>query len=394
MNSQPGIVRDRIVSIGGEINSSGIVLKELKSERIKAGQDKDATEGSTRDRLTSSQCSRRICLIAKLQSVFFPMKLFGLFFEDLRNPCQEDFSNRKWSIFWKRLYQYFVLLVLWLNFFKTLASFWIGSYRESGIQAVLAPFLWFLQTALQASICFFTMHISTKKSALKSLLFYWNSQPNFDELVAESYMIKCVKRTLLIAYFLMLLNSVLYALILFLPSESVQPLALALVSPLPINSTAAKVVCFVVFHYCSAAWLMPFAIFSAVCLTLICQCSRLRKSLRLTASADELTKVKVLRQQHSSLCGSVRKVDNLFKFFTLVVYVTNIPLVSFLFYNLIFVKSNSVTTQVTLAFWFVTVSFIMIGVSFLGAQLNSKVSSNDNNNNNNLIYIAPKSIIF
>ena len=150
-----------------------------------------------------------------------------------------------------------------------------------------------------------------------------------------------------------------------------------MVSPLPVTSTAAKVFFFIVAIYSSAAWLMPFAIFSAVCLTLIHQCRRLRKTLRLTASASEVRRVKILRGQHSSLCGSVRKVDNLFKFLTLVVYVTNIPLLCFLFYNLIFVKTDNVLTKVTLSFWFIIVACIMIGVSFLGAQLNSWVSDED-----------------
>lgn len=359
-------------SNGGEISPSGIVLKEFRE--LSGDEGQDLTDGAITDKPNTS-CSRKICMIAKLQCVFLPMKLFGLFFEDMRNPCKGDISSsrRSMTTFGKRLYQCLALLVLWLNFGKTLASFWVGSYRETAGVQLLAPLLWFLQTALQASICFHTMHMTSKKSGLKSLMLYWNAQPNFDELVAESYMIKCVKITLRVAYFLIALNMVLYGLILFVPSESIQPLAHALVAPLPINSTAAKAVCYVVFLYCSAAWLMPFAIFCAVCLTLIHQCSRLRKTLRLTASADGLRRIKILRQQHSSLCGSVRKVDNLFKFFTLSVYVTNIPLVCFLFYNLIFVKSRSVTTEVTLGFWFVIVSFIMIGVSFLGAQLNSKV---------------------
>ncbi|KAJ7393584.1 hypothetical protein OS493_006569 [Desmophyllum pertusum] len=172
-------------------------------------------------------------------------------------------------------------------------------------------------------------------------------QPNFDELIAEPYMIKCVKRTMIAIYFFVALNLVFYALILFHPSESLQNLAQALISPLPINNTAVKVVGFVVCGvYCTGAWLMPFAIFTAVCLTLIHQCSRLRKTMRLTASADGLARVKILRRQHSSLCGSVRKVDNLFKFLTLVVYVTNIPLVCFLLYHLIFVKYNDAVTLI------------------------------------------------
>lgn len=370
MSTQLGSTDSKITT-ESEVDSSMIISNEFR-ERSKDGQD--LTHNANAIALNTDH-AKKICLIAKLQPLFFPMKLFGLYIDDVSNPYQEELSSRsRVSVLGNRLYQCFVLLVLWLNFGKTLASFWVGSDHRRDNTQVFAAMLWFLQTALQASICFFTMQITSKKSSLKSLMLYWNSQPNFDELVAESYMIKCVKRTLMVACFLMTLNLVLYAVILFVPSESVQPLAQALVSPLPINSTAAKAVCFVVFIYCSAAWLMPFAIFSAVCLTLIHQCCRLRKTLRLTASADGLPRVKILRQQHSSLCGSVRKVDNLFKFLTFVVYVTNIPLVCFIFYNLIFVKSNSVTTQVTLAFWFVTVSFMMAGVSFLGARLNSKVS--------------------
>ena len=292
------------------------------------GQD---LTGTSNTGTVNADHTRKICLIEKLQSVFFPMKLFGLYMEDMRNPGQEEMSSRRrFSVFGKRLYQCLVLLVLWLNFAKTLASFWVDDDHSSDKTQVLAGMLWFLQTTLQATICFFTMHITTtKKSSLKSLMLYWNSQPNFDELVAEPYMIKCIKRTMIVTYCLVALNSVFHVLILFVSSESLHFVARAFISPLPVNSTAVKVVSLVGFLYCTAAWLMPSAIFTAVCLTLIHQCSRLRKTMRLTASADGLARVKILRRQHSSLCGSVRKADDLFKFFTLVVYLTNIPLVSF-----------------------------------------------------------------
>jgi len=361
----------------GEIHSPRIVLNEIREredeERKEIGDD--GAKSSSGDMLNNDSC-RKICLIAKLQSVFFPMKLFGLYFEDVANPCQQDFSSRRISVFGKRAYQCFVLLILWVNFFKTFASFWINNddVTTSGARALLPLLLWYLQSALQGTICFFKMHLTSKKSSLKSLMLYWNTQPNFHELVTEPYMIKCVKRTLLVVYFLMAFNAVLYGLILFLPSESLQSFAREIAAPFP-NSMAIEVVCFIVSLYCTAAWLMPFAIFTAVCLTLIHQCRRLRKTLRLTASANEIRRIKILRQQHSSLCGSVRKVDNLFKFLTLVVYTTNIPLVCFLLYNLIFTKSSDVTTKLTLSFWFVTVAFIMVSVSFLGAHLNSKIHS-------------------
>lgn len=364
---------DLKISIEGEANSSVIILNEFR-ERSEDGQElTDSSKTATVN--IDLTCTRKICLIAKLQCVFFPMKLCGLYFEDVRNPDQEDSLSRRICAFGKRLYQCIVLLALWLNFGKTLAMFWIDDDTITDNSQLITGLLWFLQTALQASICFFTMRITSKKSSLKSLMLYWNSQPNFDELVAETYMIKCVKRTMIAIYFFVALNLVFYALILFYPSESLQNLAQALISPLPINNTAVKAVGFVVCGvYCTGAWLMPFAIFTAVCLTLIHQCSRLRKTMRLTASADGLARVKILRRQHSSLCGSVRKVDNLFKFLTLVVYVTNIPLVCFLLYHLIFVKYNDAVTLVILSYWFVYVVFIMVGVSFLGANLNNKVS--------------------
>ena len=169
-------------------------------------------------------------------------------------------------------------------------------------------------------------------------------------------------------------NAVFYGLVLFYPSESMLYLARAFLSPFRLDNMTLKILFFVISAYCTAVWVLPFAIFTAVCLTLIHQCRSLRKTLRLTASASEVRRVKTLRQQHSSLCGSVRKVDDLFKFVTLVVYVTNIPLVCFLFYRLIFVKNNDATTYVIMSFWSLVVLFAMVSVSFLGAHLNSKVS--------------------
>ena len=368
----------------GEINPSGIALNENRdgTKPLEPPQGKgsmnNGSKSSSSSRLSYDRDTcRRICLIAKLQSVFFPMKLFGLYFEDMPSPCGlEDVSaNRRLSFFAKRSYQCFVLLIFWANVCKAIASFGISKdlIESSGVQALVPLLLWYLQTALQATICFFTMNLTPKKSGLKSLVMYWNTQPNFHELVAEPYMIKSVKRTMLVIYFFVVLNAVLYGLIMFLPSESLQPLAKAMFIPFP-DSLGVRIVTFIISLYCTAAWLMPFGIFTAVCLTLIHQCHRLRKTLRLTASASEIRRIKILRQQHSSLCGSVRKVDNLFKFLTLVVYITNIPLVCFLLFDLIF-KSDGVITQLTLSFWFVTVAFIMVSVSFLGAHLNSRVST-------------------
>ena len=356
-------------------NSHGI---ELSALRARAKDTHVSKEGVTTVRTVSSEC-RKICLIAKLQSVFLPMKLFGLFIEEARNPCKQDFSRRKYHIVAKRLYQGLVLLALWLNVGKTATSFWIDKHDDTAVTQALkvVALLWFVQSAIQGTICVFTVHITDGKSPLKTFLLFWNSQPNFDELVTERYLIKCIKRTLICAVVLMALNSVLFALSLFLPAESLQPFAQALLSPLPYQNTAIKAVFFSILVYCTAAWLMPFAIFAAVSLTLIHQCCHLRKTLRVSASGNEVARIKVLRQQHSSLCSSVRKVDKLFRYLTLVVYVTNIPLVCLLLYNLIFVES-SVTTRVALSFWFTTVAFMMICVSFLGAHLNCRVSNSSN----------------
>lgn len=365
MNSDKGATESRTVS---ETGFSGIVMSDLEENEKKRSLELFNDSTSSSETTVHKDSCRKICIIAKLQCVFFPMKLFGLYIQEATSACGQDFSSRRRPYYLKRAYQCFVLALLWGYFLKACAH-WIISSRSN-----VPMLLWNFQTALQGTICFFTMHLTGKKSNLKSLLMYWNTQPNFDELVTEPYMIKCVKRTQLAVYFLMAFNTVLYGLILFLPSESLQPLADSVISPLP-DSMASRVIFFFLSLYCSAAWLMPFGIFTAVCLTLIHQCHRLRKTLRLTASANEIRRIKILRQQHSSLCGSVRKVDNLFKFLTLVVYVTNIPLVCFLLFDLIFSRPNGVTTQLTLSFWFVTVALIMIMVSFLGAHLNSKIHS-------------------
>ena len=367
MSSQLGNVDSKITT-DSEVDSSVIILNAFREGNK---NDRDLTQNANAVTLNTDH-ARKICFIAKLQPLFLPMKLFGLYIDDVRD--HEGMPNRsRASVLANRLYQCFVLLVFWLNFGKTLASFWVDKHQRDDGTLVLTMMLWLLQTTLQATICFFTMQITTKKSSLKSLMSYWNSQPNFDELVIEPYMIKCIKRTLLVTYFLIALNSVFNALIAFLPSDSLQPLARAQMSPLPIDSIAVKTISFVVSVYCTAAWLMPLAIFTAVSLTLTHQCGRLRKAMRLTASADGLRRVIILRRQHSSLCGSVRKADNLFKFLTLVVYVTNIPLLCFLLYHLIFVKYNDTTTIFILSFWFADVVVIMVGVSFLGASINNKV---------------------
>lgn len=365
MNSDKGATESRTVR---ETGVSGIVMSDFEENEKKRSLELFNDSTSSSETTVHKDSCRKICIIAKLQCVFFPMKLFGLYIQEATSACGQDFSSRRRPYYLKRAYQCFVLALLWGYFLKACAH-WIISSRSN-----VPMLLWNFQTALQGTICFFTMHLTGKKSNLKSLLMYWNTQPNFDELVTEPYMIKCVKRTQLAVYFLMAFNTVLYGLILFLPSESLQPLADSVISPLP-DSMASRVIFFFLSLYCSAAWLMPFGIFTAVCLTLIHQCHRLRKTLRLTASANEIRRIKILRQQHSSLCGSVRKVDNLFKFLTLVVYVTNIPLVCFLLFDLIFSRPNGVTTQLTLSFWFVTVALIMIMVSFLGAHLNSKIHS-------------------
>lgn len=362
------------VANGGEINAPVIILNEF-GER---GKDRDDVANIPTTAATSGTAQKRkICLVAKLQCLFFAMKIFGLFYEEYNTTRPSNTVRGLWMCtFTKRLYQLFVLLVLWLNVGRVFASFWLDDKLLSTEHTqAAAGLLWSLQTAIQASICVYTMQITSKKSPLKSLLLYWNSQPNFDELVVEPFMVKCVRRTLIVTYIFMMINAVFYGLVLFYPSESMQYLARAFLSPFPLDNLASKILGFVISAYCTAAWVLPFAIFTAICLTLIHQCRSLRKTLRLTALASEVRRVKILRQQHSSLCGSVRKVHDLFKFVTLVVYVTNIPLVCFLLYRLMFDKNNDATTYVILTFWSLVVLLAMMSVSFLGAHLNSKIHS-------------------
>lgn len=372
MSNNYDITTPEVANSGG-INSSVVILNEFR-ERSKDGGD--VANISTTAATNGAAQRRKICLIAKLQCLFFTMKIFGLLYEEYNTHHPSNIVRGRWiCTLMKRVYQFFVLLVLWFNVGRVFASFWLDEkLLSTDYSQAAAVLLWSLQTALQASICVYTMQITSKKSPLKSLLLYWNSQPNFDELVVEPFMVQCVTRTLIITYLFMAINAVFYGLVLFYPSESMLYLARAFLSPFPLDNMTLKILFFVISAYCTAVWVLPFAIFTAVSLTLIHQCRSLRKTLRLTASASEVRRVKTLRQQHSSLCGSVRKVDDLFKFVTLVVYVTNIPLVCFLFYRLIFVKNNDATTYVIMSFWSLVVLFAMVSVSFLGAHLNSKVS--------------------
>ena len=182
---------DSKVTTDGRVDSSVIILNRFSERR------KDERDGLTQNAnavTLNTDHARKICFIAKLQPLFLPMKLFGLYIDDIRD--YEGMPNRSQaSVFANRLYQCLVLLMFWLNFGKSLASFWVDKDHGSDDTLVLAMMLWFLQTALQATICFFAMQITSKKSGLKSLMSYWNSQPNFAELVIEPYMIKCIRRT-------------------------------------------------------------------------------------------------------------------------------------------------------------------------------------------------------
>lgn len=105
------------------INSSVVILNEVR-ERSKDGGD--VANISTTAATNGAAQRRKICLIAKLQCLFFTMKIFGLLYEEYNTHHPSNIVRGRWiCTLMKRVYQFFVLLVLWFNVGRVFASFWL-----------------------------------------------------------------------------------------------------------------------------------------------------------------------------------------------------------------------------------------------------------------------------
>ena len=78
MSNNYDITTPEVANSGG-INSSVVILNEFR-ERSKDGGD--VANISTTAATNGAAQRRKICLIAKLQCLFFTMKIFGLLYEE------------------------------------------------------------------------------------------------------------------------------------------------------------------------------------------------------------------------------------------------------------------------------------------------------------------------
>ena len=80
MSSQLGNVDSKITT-DSKVDSSVIILNSFREGNK---NERDLTQNANAVTLNTDH-ARKICFIAKLQPLFLPMKLFGLYIDDVRS---------------------------------------------------------------------------------------------------------------------------------------------------------------------------------------------------------------------------------------------------------------------------------------------------------------------
>ena len=107
MSNNYDITTPEVTNSGG-INSSVVILNEFR-ERSKDGGD--VANISTTAATNGAAQRRKICLIAKLQCLFFTMKIFGLLYEEYNTHHPSNIVRGRWiCTLTKRVYQFFCVV--------------------------------------------------------------------------------------------------------------------------------------------------------------------------------------------------------------------------------------------------------------------------------------------
>ena len=317
--------------------------------------------------------------------LLFVMKISGLYHENIQSigiVLVSDLGGKKRKYIRARLlmfYQVFVVFILWLNLIRFITSFTLNLTNEGLIfYDHIAYGTWLFQVAANSSVLFW---VCWNTDSLPLFQKHWNShfQGNLEPPVDGSHkvlrhgtvfaavcaVLGCLMTMINISTFSVLVftfgTDSAFALPICGPFSSEMFCALALAIP----------------YSTTPAWVFPLLLFSLMCHIISDQFSQLNtefvSSLSENSSIDSAL-LNSFRRRHAILCHSVELADNVLSPFAAFTYITNIPIVIFILYQLSY-QDDIFYIGVSI-FWILCTMISISVLSYFAVKVHEKVILN------------------
>ena len=292
------------------------------------------------------------------------MKLTGEFYGDV---TIEGNLEASWSVF-SRLYCGLVLLGQWFIVVQAVTSlFFEGLAQMSTFFFLLIFSIWYLQSAVVNTICFFILPKGQKRQSRLGKFIGSLLETTCNGGVNACNMYKVYSLLALVCLFVVF-NTVCLTLLDLYRSSSIGRFR-------PWNGLFTYRLIHLIFGGFDAfAWALPFTLFYVSCKLLVGLFENLET--KITTGSPDLLRIESLRKEHNKLCETVALADKVFSPLMLATVGLDVPLICINFYQLIKSPASSkedITFVATILYWCITVTAKIVFIMISGVRVNEKV---------------------
>ncbi|XP_025101953.1 uncharacterized protein LOC112568716 [Pomacea canaliculata] len=143
------------------------------------------------------------------------------------------------------------------------------------------------------------------------------------------------------------------------------------------KSIVSQVVNFIINVHLSMAWVFPIGFICLLCTVLRLQFQALTQAIQVclsTSRSNLLRDLATFRRQHLQLCACVRVLDVVFRRLIMTSYVTNVPIICFLLYQLVTSNFDGLLSVCNI-YWLINNAFCVVIISLYSAIVHEEAHS-------------------
>ena len=298
--------------------------------------------------------------------------------EDAHSPSRRATCTR-WISLGSKYYCLLVCILIWFQFLRILPAYWVAiDHREDIVVTRVSIMVWYLQCALNATILY---RGCTQPDQLQSFVGALKEHSlRYPSRIPSQQQVDQLKRRLLvtarISWTFHALNILVVVVVMLEFNDTSKLYAAALTDPFG-TSLPSKITAVILYSLTSSAWVFPITFSCGLCSYLYVRFKTLTTNLEAAISGSEdcfPPEIETFRRQHIHLCVCVRVLDRMMRNLIMASYVTNIPLMCFVMYNLVYSRGEGLELG-TLAFWLTVNTLNIFFISVWAALVHEEVGA-------------------
>lgn len=339
MDLTPGIIK---TNLGKKLN--GLEIESSKSDPTPKKVPPAITRGpkvfAHGEDLQTIESS---LLFKTLQPIFTAMKAFGLFYISKKTSHKRGLSGLIRNCTPTQAYCSFILFILIGNFLRTLAALDMSGALDTVFFFKLLMIIFFYEAASRALIALIAC--SKKKGGLTDFFLNIDKVCYSDKIIPYENSLKHTMTIFLVMTLLLTLGNVGVMCYGFFGPADVQHLFNLYLIPIPADLPgiiAFKLFIILLTLINSAVALLSLSFYTIICYVLYKEFEYLCRTFAMKIKEDGtfVDDLEKFRLRHQKRCKLVEEADALFKAYIANTYLTNVPLLCLLLYNIVYTESG------------------------------------------------------